>query len=79
MNGVPKKHWRLNGSALITKIFPQALVPTELPNGNGQEAESEGQRGKLDSAVLPNGNGDIPAPEQHDDPLDSAELPNGNG
>ncbi|EOI6872139.1 hypothetical protein HL273_08875 [Yersinia enterocolitica] len=79
VNGVPKKHWRLNGSALIARIFPQALVPTELSNGNGQEAESEGQRGELDSAVLPNGNGDAPAPAPHDDRLDSAELPNGNG
>lgn len=57
VNGVPKKHWRLNGSALIARIFPQALVPTQLSNGNGQEAKSEGQRGELDSAVLPDGNG----------------------
>ncbi|WP_368750317.1 hypothetical protein [Klebsiella aerogenes] len=67
VNGTPKVHYRIDGDALISRIFPALLETEELPNGNGITAET------METAKLPNGNGNIA------ESLETEELPNGNG
>ncbi|MCW2454648.1 UNVERIFIED_ORG: hypothetical protein M2414_002387 [Rahnella aquatilis] len=66
VNGTVKKHYRVDGDALITKIFPpkpaSALGSAILPNGNGDIAEPERQISQMGTAELPTGNGDIAEP-----------------
>ncbi|WP_186381479.1 hypothetical protein [Yersinia mollaretii] len=78
VNGVPKKHWRLKGDALIAKVFPTAFDSAVLPNGNDEIASPAAQEGELDSAVSPNGNDEMAPPVAQEGELDSAESPNGN-
>lgn len=59
VNGTPKKHYRLNGDALIAKIFPPIVETAVLPNGNGEDAESKRQSGQMETAEKPQGNGSI--------------------
>ncbi len=59
VNGTPKKHYRLNGDALIAKIFPPIVETAVLPNGNGNIAESKRQSGQMETAEKPQGNGNI--------------------
>lgn len=54
VNGTPKKHYQVNGEALIAKIFPPALESSVLPNGNGDIAESNRQKSQIESAESPN-------------------------
>lgn len=66
VNGVPIRHYRINGDALIARLFPALLETAVLPHGNGSIATSE-------TAVLPHGNGSIATT------METAELPYGNG
>ena len=66
VNGTPIKHYRIDGDALIGRIFPPLLETAELPHGNGNIATSE-------TAELPHGNGSIATS------METAELPHGNG
>lgn len=60
VNGTPKKHYRVDGDALITKLFPSCLDSANKPNGNGNIAESKRQISQMETAELPNlGNGNI--------------------
>ena len=54
VNGTPKKHYRVDGDALITKIFPPVLETAVLPNGNGDIAESKRQKSQMETAESPN-------------------------
>ena len=54
VNGTPKKHYRVDGDALITKIFPPVLETAVLPNGNGDIAESNRQKSQMETAESPN-------------------------
>lgn len=54
VNGTPKKHYRVDGDALITKIFPPVLETALLPNGNGDIAESKRQKSQMETAESPN-------------------------
>ena len=54
VNGTPKKHYRVDGDALITKIFPPVLETAVLPNGNGDIAESKRQISQMETAESPN-------------------------
>ena len=54
VNGTPKKHYRVDGDALITKIFPPVLETAVLPNGNGDIAESKRQKRQMETAESPN-------------------------
>ncbi|WP_297200451.1 hypothetical protein [uncultured Pluralibacter sp.] len=40
VKGTPVKHYRIDGDALIARIFPSLLDSAEEPNGNGSKAES---------------------------------------
>lgn len=66
VNGTVKKHYRVDGDALIIKIFPpkaaSAMGSAILPNGNGDIAEPERQISQTGTAELPAGNGDIAEP-----------------
>jgi uncharacterized phage protein (TIGR02220 family) len=66
VNGTVKKHYRVDGDALIIKIFPpkaaSAMGSAILPNGNGDIAEPERQISQTGTAELPTGNGDIAEP-----------------
>ena len=66
VNGAPTRHYRIDGDALITRLFPRVLDVAELPDGNGNTATSE-------TAVLPHGNGSIATS------METAVLPHGNG
>jgi hypothetical protein len=60
VNGTPKKHYRVDGDALIAKIFPPALESAILPNGNGDIAESNRQKSQMETAESPDlGDGNI--------------------
>lgn len=54
VNGTPKKHYRVDGDALITKIFPPVLETAVLPNGNGDIDESKRQKSQMETAESPN-------------------------
>jgi len=63
VNGTPKKHYRVDGDALIAKIFPPKAAPALetaiLPNGNGDIDESKRQNCQMETAIstnLRNGN-----------------------
>lgn len=59
INGSPVKHYRVNGEALISQIFPPALETAVLPNGNGNIATSKRQNRRMETAEPPfpgNGN-----------------------
>lgn len=47
VNGTPIRHYRLDGDALIARIFPPLLETAVLPHGNGNIATS------METAVLP--------------------------
>ncbi|MDY3570250.1 replication protein 15 [Enterobacter hormaechei] len=66
VNGTPVKHYRVDGDALIARIFPQTLETAILPHGNGNTATSE-------TAILPDGNGNTATS------METAILPDGNG
>nr|WP_279079355.1 conserved phage C-terminal domain-containing protein [Hafnia alvei] len=42
VNGTPTKHYRIDGEALISKIFPPELEASKARNGNGEVDESDG-------------------------------------
>lgn len=66
VNGTTKKHYRVDGDALILKIFPpkpaSAMGSSILTNGNVDIAEPERQIRQTGTAELPTGNGDIAEP-----------------
>lgn len=66
VNGTPVRHYRIDGDALITRIFPPLLETAELAHGNGSIATSETEE-------LPLPNGRIATS------METAELPHGNG
>lgn len=69
VNGTPTKHYRINGDALISKIFPPALETAEVWNGNGEVAESDN-----------NGNGEDAESIRRSRGMETAEVRNhGNG
>lgn len=58
VNGTPTTHYKVDGDALITRIFPESLETAILPNGNGSTAKSKRQYRQMETADLPNpGNG----------------------
>lgn len=44
VNGTPTKHYRIDGDALIAKIFPPELDSAKSRNGNREDAESDETR-----------------------------------
>lgn len=69
VNGTPTKHYRIDGEALISKIFPPVLETAKVRNGNGEVAESDG-----------NGNGDDAESIRRKCGMETAEVRNhGNG
>ena len=66
VNGAPTRHYRIDGNALIDRLFPPTLDVAELPHGNGRTATSE-------TAELPHGNGNTATT------METAILPHGNG
>lgn len=57
VNGTPTKHYRVDGEVLITKLFPSELDSAILPNGNGNIADPNRQKNRMETAEKPNGNG----------------------
>ncbi|WP_373171375.1 hypothetical protein [Klebsiella sp. Q11] len=82
VNGTPKKHYRVDQDALISKIFPQVgisskslkVMETALePNGNGSRAESK-------QVIESNGNGSQAECISPKSRMETAQEPNpGNG
>ena len=69
VNGTPTKHYRIDGEALISKIFPPVLETAKVRNGNGEVAESDG-----------NGNGEDAESIRRKCGMETAEVRNhGNG
>lgn len=69
VNGTPTKHYRIDGEALISKIFPPVLETAEVRNGNGEDAESDN-----------NGNGEDAESIRRSRGMETAEVRNhGNG
>lgn len=69
VNGTPTKHYRIDGEALISKIFPPVLEAAKVRNGNGEVAESDG-----------NGNGEDAESIRRKCGMETAEVRNhGNG
>jgi len=69
VNGTPTMHYRIDGEALISKIFPPVLETAEVRNGNGEVAESDG-----------NGNGEDAESIRRSRGMETAEVRNhGNG
>jgi hypothetical protein len=52
VNGTPTSHYRINGDALIAKIFPPALDSAELRNGKREAAESTPQNCGMENAEV---------------------------
>ncbi|KNC93636.1 phage O protein family [Trabulsiella odontotermitis] len=71
--GTPKKHYRINEEKLIAKVFPHLSDSAEVPNGNGENAESADS---LDSAETPNGNGESAELNRQKCRMETAETPN---
>ena len=60
VNGTPTMHYRVDGDALIGRLFPDSLETAILPNGNVNIDESKRQYRRMETAELPNpGNGNI--------------------
>ncbi|MBK0003148.1 conserved phage C-terminal domain-containing protein [Erwinia sp. S38] len=60
VNGTPTMHYRVDGDALITRIFPDSLETAILPNGNVNIDESKRQYRRMETAKKTNpGNGNI--------------------
>jgi hypothetical protein len=59
VNGTPVKHYRINGDALIAKIFPSALETAESPNGKREDVVSNTQKRRKETAKLPNESGEV--------------------
>jgi hypothetical protein len=53
VNGTPKKHYRIDESALIAKIFPPLLDSAHKPNGSGSQAESKRLSSRMEMAHGP--------------------------
>lgn len=69
VNGTPTKHYRIDGEALISKIFPPVLETAKVRNGNGEVAESDN-----------NGNGEDAESIRRSRGMETAEVRNhGNG
>lgn len=54
VNGTPTMHYRVNGDALIAKIFPSSLDSAKVRNQNRESAESESQKCGMDTAEVRN-------------------------
>lgn len=69
VNGTPTKHYRIDGEALISKIFPPVLETAKVRNGNVEVAESDD-----------NGNGEDAESIRRKCGMETAEVRNhGNG
>lgn len=52
VNGTPTKHYRIDGEALISKIFPPVLETAKVRNGSGEVAESGGNGNGEDAEFI---------------------------
>lgn len=59
VNGTPTAHYRVNGEALIAKIFPSSLDSAESRNGKREIAESNPQNRGMENAESQNGNREV--------------------
>lgn len=56
VNGTPTAHYRIDGDALIAKIFPPALDSAKVRNGKRESTESNPQNRGMETAEVQNGN-----------------------
>lgn len=56
VNGTPTAHYRIDGDALIAKIFPPELDSAKVRNGKRESAESKPQNRGMETAEVQNGN-----------------------
>ncbi|MBK0004353.1 conserved phage C-terminal domain-containing protein [Erwinia sp. S38] len=59
VNGTPKMHYRVDGDALIARIFPDSLETSISTNGNGSIDESKRQYRRMETSISPNLSGNI--------------------
>lgn len=71
VNGTPVKHYRIDGDALIAKIFPPSLETAESPNGKREDEVSKPQKCGKETADAPNESGEVaesyPYPDHYTD------------
>lgn len=59
VNGTPKMHYRVDGDALIARIFPDSLETSISTNGNVNIDESKRQYRRMETSISTNQSGNI--------------------